>query len=74
MKQMTVKELAHELNKLIYVGQGNKKILLADDNEGNGFHGCYYGVTSDAELIKELIDGMFYDSEETDFDNLIIIG
>ena len=41
---MTVKELHEQLGELIKEGHGTKTILLSDDDEGNGFHHCFYDI------------------------------
>lgn len=41
MAQLTVERLYKSLGKLVKAGQGNKKIVISDDNEGNGYHGCF---------------------------------
>ena len=39
---ITIKELANQLNKLVKQGKGDYKIFLTDDEECNGYHGCWY--------------------------------
>ena len=73
MAQMTVKRLYQELAIAIKLGHGDKFIIVADDNEGNGYHGMFYGITADPDLVK-LADGDIYDSVETNTDNLVILG
>lgn len=73
IKQVTVKELADSLNSLVERGFGDKKIVLSDDNEGNGFHGCFFTTTSDKESIKHFVKSLS-DSAEMNPDNIIIIG
>lgn len=41
-KAITVKQLYAELGKLIKQGNGNRKIMLTDDDECNGIHQCWY--------------------------------
>lgn len=76
MKQITVKELAHELVQLVLAGHGDKRLVLADDNEGNGFHGMFYGITAEPEWVAKAIDGScgLTDSQETDYNNIVILG
>lgn len=42
-RPMTVNELIIELMNLRAAGKGKYVIFLSDDEEGNGFHGCWYG-------------------------------
>lgn len=79
--QLTVKTLYEYCEREIKKGNGDKKIVISDDNEGNGFHGLYYAFTELArtpqgtysEEVQEYIDNI-YDSGETNPDNLIILG
>ena len=76
MMQMTVEKLFNELKELVEAGQGNKKVVVADDNEGNGYHGVYYSVTSDPKEVEgniKVSNGL-YDSQETNYKNIVIIG
>jgi len=43
---MTVKELYTCCKVAILNGEGDKTILLSDDEEGNGFHEMFYAFTS----------------------------
>jgi len=45
MKALTIDELYAILRTERIKGNGGKKILLSDDDEGNGFHECFFGVT-----------------------------
>jgi hypothetical protein len=71
---MTIKELARFCVEQLGKGNGDKKIVISDDNEGNGYHGLFYGFT---EISKqEYASGAFpiYDSQEDDPDKIIILG
>ena len=74
--QITVKELYEALGVLVRNGEGDKKIIIADDNEGNGYHGAYFTVTAKPKNVKECIDSSngLYDSQEEDPNNLVIVG
>lgn len=78
MEQMTVEKLWMELGNLMKLDRknANKKVVLADDNEGNGFHGCFYSITSDPKVVRDTIKCScgLYDSVETDPNKIIIIG
>lgn len=75
MPQMTVKRLYEELGTLMKQGMEDKVIVLANDNEANGFHGCFYSCTSDPDAVKESLDfGGLFDSCETDANNIVIVG
>jgi hypothetical protein len=73
---MTVKELYLELAEEIKKGNGDKYIVVADDNEGNGYHGMFYGVTSDPKMVRENIEcsNGLYDSAVEDYNKIVILG
>ncbi len=75
MSQITVKELYEYLRDVIRVDtkNANKKIVLSDDNEGNGYHGMFYLGVVEPKEVAEFIDDV-YDSAETNPDNLVILG
>lgn len=71
MKQMTIKELSMIANKCVKDGYGDRMLVISDDNEGNGFHGLFYGITvKDIESYKDLI----YDSTTDDMNKIAILG
>lgn len=70
MEQLTINKLAELCQKQIQKGNGNKKIVISDDNEGNGYHGLFYGFTTSLEDYKNDI----YDSSETNIKKLVILG
>lgn len=77
MAQMTLKELYFQLLDEIHnKGNGDKVIVIADDNEGNAYHGMFYGITSDPETVKESIEASngLYDSAVEDYNKIVILG
>ena len=71
MGQITVKMLYKLAKKEINQGNGDRFIVISNDNEGNGFHGLFYGFCShDLEEYKNDID----DSETYDTDEIILLG
>lgn len=75
MEQVTIKRLYEYCKKRIENGEGDKKIIISDDNEGNGYHGLFYGFT---DMSKEYFDLV---SDSTDAEklstakkNLVILG
>ena len=78
MKQMTVGKL---VKLLIEACQKDpsiayKAIVVPDDNEGNGYHGMFYDPTTDAKEVEANIEASngLYDSTETDYNKIIILG
>lgn len=49
-KAITINELYKALAKYKKEGKGEKKILLTNDDECNGFHECFFMITP---FIKE---------------------
>jgi len=78
MEQMTVGLLVKRLIEACHKDPSiaNKKIIVADDNEGNGYHGMFYDPTTSPKDVKANIDASngLYDSIETNPNNLIILG
>lgn len=72
MDQMTVFQLLALCKQQCILGNGNKAIVISDDNEGNGYHGLFYGFTEIEEEEAEYYP--IYDSQETDAKKLIILG
>lgn len=72
MGQITVKQLSAILAEAIRDGYGDRKIVISDDTEGNGYHGLFYGISTASEAGVTV--GMIYDSQETNPDNIIILG
>lgn len=71
MEQMTIKELSVITAYLVKKGYGDRKIVISDDNEGNGYHGLCFGF--DVENVDEYVD-LIYDSTTYDADKLAILG
>lgn len=53
-----------------------KKIIVADDTEGNGYHGMFFAPTTDPEEVKGNIDvsNGVYDTNTSDPNELVILG
>lgn len=70
MEQIKVKELYELCKAQVEKGNGDKYIAVADDNEGNGYHGMFFGFT---ENVEDCID-LLRDSQITNSNELIILG
>ena len=55
-RPMTVKQLLKFCQEEIDAGHGDCSILLSDDDEGNGFHYCWYSVSMVDEYTEEYVD------------------
>jgi hypothetical protein len=71
-KQLTVQDLYRFCEQEIKKGNSKRLIVISDDNEGNGFHGLFYGFTEIAEKDKEYYP--IYDSVETDIKKILVLG
>ena len=47
MNIIAVDELYKALAQARKAGMGSKKIMLSNDDEGNGYHECFFAVTTD---------------------------
>lgn len=47
---LTVEQLALHLIQHVKLGNGNKKILLSGDDEGNSYHYLFFGLTPAKEF------------------------
>lgn len=78
MQQMTVQMLANHLDEMLkkHPEIANKLIVISDDNEGNGYHGMFYGLTCDSKSVKETIQysNGVYDSNSDNPKQLVILG
>ena len=69
-RQMKVKDLLELCIEEVKKGNANKNIVISDDNEGNGYHGMFYGFTTCSEEFEHLI----YDSHTSSKNDTIILG
>lgn len=78
MEQLTVRKLMGYLAAAAKKDPSilDKKIVVADDVEGNGYHGMWYGPTSDPSDVAGVIHGSMgvSDSDEEDPAKLVILG
>ena len=72
MEASTVEHLRTLCQMGIAKGNGKKKILLSDDDEGNGFHECFFTFTDPHNLT---IDAYLFPhgvTEENIYEYLIL--
>ena len=53
---MMVKELLEHCKALVKDGQGDKQILISDDEEGNGYHFIWYDFTVGEDEVKDCME------------------
>lgn len=69
--QLTVKQLYYECAKALKAGYGDKKIAISDDNEGNGFHGMFFGFSLPEEIPD--LEDLLRDSQ-AGIEDIIVLG
>lgn len=76
MEQITIKMLYEMAKQEIEKGNGDKLIVLSNDNEGNGYHGMFFGFTSKVNDIKECTENgtNVYDSHSDNPKEIVILG
>lgn len=76
MKPITIKQLKHFCNIEINAGNGDKVIMISNDDEGNGYHYLYLDFITPLELIEngyeEIAD--YIDKKIASIKNTIILG
>jgi len=55
-KPLTVKELLKLCQDEVKKCHGDCSIMLSDDDEGNGYHYCWYNFTEIDEYTEEYVD------------------
>lgn len=70
---LSVEELYEELKIAIKNGQGKKKILLSNDDEGNGFHLMFYSISPARDCVAFPHD-LPYSIKMKDIDNYVVLG
>lgn len=55
MKALTIKDLYKECSKEIKKGNGDKVIMISQDDEGNGYHYLWYAFTP-ISVLEEPIE------------------
>lgn len=64
-KPMTVKQLLRFCQDEIDAGHGDCSIMLSDDDEGNGYHYCWYSFSMVDENTDEYVDESIAPKEKT---------
>ena len=74
MQTVTVDELYEALGQARKDGLGKKKILLSNDDEGNGYHECFFTVATDLKKFRLSLNDLPYgvDIDEAENDYVII--
>ena len=70
-KGITVKELYLMLAAHVTKGNGDKHILISDDDEGNGFHTLFYGIDDTPEGIQYALE---LEHDNHNADEIVVLG
>lgn len=70
-KGITVKELMECCSEQIKIGNGDKYIIISDDDEGNGYHTLFYAFSNDQDLIREALN-LEHDNHSED--EVVVLG
>lgn len=73
-KPLTVKELLKLCQEEIKKGHGDCSIMLSDDDEGNGYHYCWYNFIMAEELKGQTELDCTLDEEIAPISKTIILG
>lgn len=73
MNVVTIERLVELLNKEVKNGNGKKKILLSNDDEGNGFHQMFYEITHIDEESKGYYSDVYIGKDDS-ITNYVILG
>lgn len=69
---LTVNELFELCKMQIKKGNGNKHIIISDDDEGNGYHTLFYSFTDNVEDLGSILE---YEHDGTHtVDNCVCLG
>ena len=72
MKQLQLKDLYEACKAHMEAGNGDKYLIAANDNEGNGYHGVFYLIT-EVKPDDKHIEWLISDSNHP-INELLIIG
>ena len=70
MEPLTIKELLELCKKEVEKGNGNKVIMTANDDEGNGYHYMYYPFST----IKQASAEEFVNEDIASKEDTIVLG
>lgn len=75
MKTFTVEQLALFCKEELKKGNGKKHIVISNDEEGNGYHGLYFGFTPcDKVFDTSPCSPYCMELQGEDMSNFIVLG
>lgn len=70
-KGLTVRELLKMCQAQVTKWNGDKHILISDDDEGNGFHTLFYGIDDTPEGIQYALE---LEHDHHNADEIVVLG
>lgn len=64
MKPITVSELCDLCKEQIALGNGNKSIMISDDDEGNGYHYLWFNFSKVEDILEDEYSPLNYTLNE----------
>lgn len=74
MEVLTIKDLYNLCKEQITKGNADKKIMISDDDEGNGYHYLFYGMVSGEEMRDDDAFMMSVDNNYVSIKDTIVLG
>ena len=75
MEILTINDLAKSVNEEIKKGNGAKKILISNDDEGNGYHGLYFRFAPAGNIFSgSYPPSLPYEVNKEELKDYIILG
>ena len=74
MEQIKLKDLYQACKEQMEAGNGERSLVLSDDNEGNGYHGMFFTLTVITPENKKDFFGLIGDNSEPNLENIIVVG
>lgn len=74
MKALKVKDLYEIVKHEIDRGNSDKTIMLSDDDEGNGYHYLFFGMTLGKDMIDDDMFMMSVDENYVPIEDTIVLG
>lgn len=71
---LSVKDLYNECKTQIERGNGDRKIMISQDDEGNGYHYLFFGMATGEEMKDDDMFMMSIDKNITPVDDVIVLG
>jgi hypothetical protein len=73
-KPLTVNELLQLCKMEISKGNGDKSIMISQDDEGNGYHYLWFGFTTSEEMQEDDMFTMCVEEDVAPMSDTIILG